>query len=132
MAIEIVFGQGLGALQMQAEQTVLAHRSHIDLPETSLEAFAHGLHELLAGMAGGSADFVLSPENAEFYFLLIVSKPSLGLEYHKVITLNVYHRIDTDTRAQMKAPAHDIACKLADLGNPVWEDPNHRKKATLH
>src|SRR5579862_676826 len=93
MAIEIVFGAGLGDLRFAAEQTILAHRRAIDLPEDSFESFAAGLNELLYGMARDCADYVLAPDGARFYLLLLVKKPTLGLDFNQSVTFTDRKRV---------------------------------------
>lgn len=120
MAIEAVFGSGLGDLRRSPESTVLAHRSHEQPPETSLRAFGRGLCDLLAGLAQASSDFTLAPEGAQFYFLLIVNKPTLGLDLPQTVTFTVGRTRRVSVREQMATAAARIACQLADLGSPAW------------
>lgn len=128
MALEILFGTGLGDLRQRAEDTVIAYRSNVDLPEYSLEACARGLHELLAGMARDSSVFALSPEGQEFYFLAIVRPPTLGLEVDKQVLFTVRRVAHLSIPEQMDQPAREIAATLADLGTPRWIDPSQPRE----
>ena len=120
MAIEAVFGSGLGNLRLSPEATVLAHRSREEPPETSLQAWGRGLCDLLTGLATASSAFTLAPDGAQFYFLLIVKKPTLHLDMPQTVrfTLNRTRRVSV--REQMATAAAQIACRLADLGTPAW------------
>lgn len=122
--IEIVFGTGLGDMRRSAQSTVLAYRGHEEPPETSLRAFAAGLHERLAGMARDCSTFVLAPEGERFYFLLLVHRPTLGLDVAQTVTFTVDRTRRVTIREQMAGAAASIACRLADLGTPAWLAPH--------
>jgi len=135
MAIEIVFGAGLGDLRFAAEQTILAHRRAIDLPEDSFESFAAGLNELLYGMARDCADYVLAPDGARFYFLLLVKKPTLGLDFNQSVTFTVDRTYRVPIPQQFHTAAVQIAAQLADLSEPRWMergDPRRPKHPALN
>lgn len=120
MAIEAVFGSGLGNLWRSPESTVLAHRSREEPPETSLLAWGRGLCDLLTGLATSSGAFTLAPEGATFYFLLIVSTPTLHLDLPQTVTFTLNRTRRVSVREQMATAAAQIACRLADLGTPAW------------
>ena len=125
MAIEAVFGSGLGDLWRSPESTILAHRRHEELPESSLRAFAVGLCDLLTGMAQASSAFTLAHDGASFYFLLIVTRPTLHLDLPQTVTFTVGRTRRVTVREQMATAAARIACQLADLGTPAWLDTEH-------
>lgn len=135
MAIEAVFGSGLGDLRRSPESTVLAHRSREQLPETSLIAFGRGLCDLLTGLASATGDFTLAPDGATFYFLLIINKPTLHLDLPQTVTFTLNRTRRVSVREQMATAAAQITCRLADLGTPRWlADAPHsgpRKAARL-
>jgi hypothetical protein len=120
MAIEAVFGSGLGDLRRSPESTVLAHRSREEPPETSLLAWGRGLCDLLTGLATSTSDFTLAKDGASFYFLLIVSKPTLHLDLPQTVTFTLNRTRRVSVREQMATAAAQIACRLADLGTPRW------------
>lgn len=122
MALEIVFGTGLGDLTQSAEMTVLSYRSDIEPNAWSLQALAESLHEILSGMARDSSDFILAPEGQEFYFLAIVRPPTLGLELPKQVMFTVRRMHHLSPHEQIREPAKRIAEQLADLGTPSWID----------
>lgn len=134
MAIEAVFGAGLGNLWQSPEATILAGRQRVDVPEFSLLAFARGLCDLLTGLATSSTEFVLSRDGADFYFLLVVRKPTLGLDLPQTVTIPLQRTRRVSPREQMATAAARVACQLADLGTPHWlasEPPGPRRPATL-
>lgn len=120
MGIEIVFGRGLGDLSQSAEATVLAYRANEHLPEYSLPIFAAALRDLLAGMAQDCTEYVLAPTGARFYFLLVVKRPTLGLEVSQSVHFFVDRVRNVPIREQMTTAAARIACQLVDLGAPRW------------
>ncbi len=135
MPIEIVLGAHLGDLRYAPEQTILAHRRDLDLPESSFDAFAAGLNELLSGMARDCSDYVLAPNGAQFFFLLLVKKPTLGLDFNQSVTLPVTRLLSVPIAQQFHDAAMKIAAQLADLGEPRWMergDPRRPKHLALN
>lgn len=127
MGIEIAFGGGLGNLGFRAEQTVISYRAHEELPEASLHGFAAALRNLFEGMAKASSDFLLAPDGCEFYFLLIVRPPTLHLDLAQTVVVPFQRTRRIDLHDQMGAAAAYVACRLADLGTPVWLSPGTRR-----